>query len=73
MRPFPENRRGRNISLSLYEASITLTPKQDRIKSKTKRAKTSIPHDHRSKSLQHNIRKLNAAIYLKYSDQVLFI
>lgn len=49
---------------SIYDANITVIQKTKFKKSKIK--KSNVPDEHRCKSLQQNISKLNSTFYQKY-------
>ena len=52
----------RTLPKSLYEPSITLTPKQKNCYYKKRKLQPNIPDDYRCKNPQQNTSKLNPAI-----------
>ena len=52
--------------MSLYEANITLIPKQDKNQEQKQKSKTSISDDHRSRYPQHILINEMQQYILKY-------
>ena len=60
---------------SVYEATITLTPKSDKDNTQKRKLQANITDEHRCKNPQQNFSKQNSATHQKliHHDQVVFI